>query len=325
MKDTDIEWADHTHNEWSGCDKVSPGCKNCYAESLSKRFPTLGNWGPGAPRKLTSEANLRKPLRWNEEARIVRLEAERTGKPYRRPRVFSLSLGDFLDPEVPAEWLAGLLNTVAKTPELDWLLLTKRPELWRERMDEVIRATHELDDDCGAGGCPTPHVWKWLSGIAPSNVWVGTSVEDQARADERIPHLLQIPARVRFLSCEPLLGPVDLENVSPTEPGTAFRPLTGPDGPSVHWVIAGGESGPGARPMHPQWVRSLRDQCQAAGVPFLFKQWGAWAPGLVIRDDDKRESVCLGGFPHPITMVRAGKKAAGRELDGRTWDQVPSS
>lgn len=298
-ENTAIEWADHTFNPWSGCTKVSPGCANCYAEKLSSRFDTLGEWGPGAERKRTSEANWRKPLKWNREAakappvwQCASCGAEdqlgdggykvgdcepctrcsgvaRVVK--KRPRVFCASLADWLDPEVPADWLADLLALIAQTPHLDWLLLTKRPELWRERMRAVerfcIRTNTKADARILVDG--------WLNvRKAPSNVWVGTSVEDQARADERIPHLLQIPARIRFLSCEPLLGAVDLENVSPTEPGTAFRPLTGPDGPSVHWVIAGGESGPGARFMHPQWARSLRDQCQAAGVAFFMKQIG---------------------------------------------------
>ena len=189
---------------------------------------------------------------------------------------------------VPAEWLADPLALIAQTPHLDWLLLTKRPELWRER----IHAACWPASSPGGGSLAA----AWKGGSPPPNVWIGTSVEDQQRAEERVPHLLKIPARVRFLSCEPLLGELDLGFLIDGEPWL------------VDWVICGGESGPGARPMHPAWARSLRDQCQEAGVAFHFKQWGAWAPSQYF------------GW----ACSRVGKKKAGRELDGRTWDEVPS-
>lgn len=199
-----------------------------------------------------------------------------------RPRVFCASMADWLDDEVPVEWLADLLRLIALTPNLDWLLLTKRPENWRARLNEAYVLDKSFDLTA-----------FWLAGRAPDNVWVGTTVEDQPRADERIPHLLRIPSRVRFLSCEPLLGSINFEEaLDPMMAVTADFRFHGLDG--IHWVICGGESGPNARPMHPQWARSLRDQCTASGVPFFFKQWGG-----------------------------TNKKAAGRELDGRTWDEVP--
>jgi protein gp37 len=166
----------------------------------------------------------------------------------------------------------------------------------------------------------------WLNGEPPANVWVGTSVEDQARADERIPALLSIPARVRFLSCEPLLGPVGVEQ--------ARKGLLG-----IDWVIAGGESGPGARPMHPDWARSLRDHGHAAGVAFFFKQWGEWAPqtqvpalalteksaanALYIHTDGTTCPASHGARAGRVTIQRVGKLAAGRILDGREWNEVP--
>ena len=366
-ENSSIEWTDHTWNPVSGCTKVSPGCANCYAEKLSSRFPHLGSWGPGAERKRTSAANWRKPLAWARAARAAVYPCHLCGKQATcfgvyedpqgqaprpacdgccghgcedgwckpiaelRPRVFCASLADWLDPEWPAEVLADMLALIAQTPELDWLLLTKRPQLWQERVTVAMAGCFDED--------PLTLMESWLGGDPPSNVWIGTSVEDQARAEERIPRLLEIPARVRFLSCEPLLGLVDLGLDDPIRYVQAGG-LPPPD-PIVHWVIAGGESGPGARPMHPAWARSLRDQCVEAGVAFHFKQWGAWEPGGTLPRRPNRSVICLhaagmtawtpdndhnpiaAGHPGWRIMTRVGKKAAGRELDGRTWDEVP--
>lgn len=375
MKDTKIEWCDHTWNPWIGCTKVSPGCANCYAAAMDKRFGG-GHWGKGAPRRRTSAANWRQPLRWNkktaydcpacgstflQETSAMKgmyweCDCSCTGTycTQRRPRVFCASMADWLDDEVPIEWLADLLDLIRRTPNLDWQLLTKRPEDWRGRMldAEVWARDNTAEDDRSSllarwiglwrmsrepGGPPPPH-----------NVWIGTTVEDQARADERIPHLLQIPARVRFLSCEPLLGPVDLESmwIDSIHADAAVRPLSGyvsSDGcyqpwtdkrHRLHWVICGGESGPGARPMHPDWARSLRDQCKADGVPFFFKQWGQWGP-LPDDADPDEEPWCdaifgefhteQSGFGFvegcrckegTMQLFRRGKKAARRLLDG---------
>lgn len=364
-ENTAIEWADHTFNPWSGCTKVSPGCANCYAERLSARGMTngkgertLGQWGPGAPRKRTSAANWRKPLRWDREAEPQPCEGccscssvghysplcDGSGLVSVRPRVFCASLADWLDPEVPAEWLADLLALIERTPHLDWLLLTKRPELWRERLEAATDWDGLIDGRLNQGA--DDMVSDWLKGLTPANVWIGTSVEDQQRADERIPHLLRIPARVRFLSCEPLLGPVTLPALEKLDRSGLRTAEIGNWGnvpaPRFHWVIAGGESGPGARPMHPEWVRSLRDQCQAAGVAFHFKQWGEWAPGgslpgkpngrvigvhaagMTAWTTDNDHNPFALGHPGWRVMSRVGKKTAGRHLDGRTWDEVPS-
>jgi len=274
---TAIEWATHTFNPWIGCTKVSPACANCYAETYAHRYGRA-EWGKGNPRSLTSEANWRKPLAWNRKA-------ERTGI---RPRVFCASLGDVFDEEVPDEWRDRLFDDlIDQTPHLDWLLLTKRPEQMRRYLN--------------GRRAPRP------------NVWAGVTVEDQQRADERIPILLDTPAAKRFLSCEPLLGPIDFAKV----PG--FNRL----GLSLHgwWVIAGGESGAHARPSNPDWFRSLRNQCVNAGVPFLFKQWGEWAPY-----DPRRATVKdIHFFGNSKTYAyRVGKKRAGRFLDGVLHDGVPS-
>lgn len=215
-----IQWTDHTFNPWWGCAKVSPGCTHCYAETFSRRTGA-DLWGAGKARRRTSVANWREPVKWDLKARgtldicvhcnapvlVMGMGVEcgcgiyGTAPKTRRSRVFCASMADWLDADVQAEWLADLLDLIHKTPRLDWLLLTKRPEFWRPRMEAAVA--------CGLGHAD---LWarEWLKGIAPRNVWIGTTVEDQKRADERIPALLQIPARVRFLSCEPLLEAVDL-------------------------------------------------------------------------------------------------------------------
>lgn len=225
-KDSKIEWTDHTFNPWTGCTKVSEGCAHCYAESLNKKFNGGRNWGVGAPRAVSSDAYWRQPFKWD-------VEAQRDGV---RRRVFCASMADVFDPEAPADVRKRLWNLIAATPFLDWLLLTKRPERVREF----------LPDPWGPNGWP--------------NVWLGTSVENQRRADERVPRLLNIPARVRFLSCEPLLGPVSLLRQDW---------LSG-----LHWVITGGESGRGARPVDPEWFRMLKADCEFGGVAFFMKQMG---------------------------------------------------
>ena len=258
-----IQWTDHTFNPWIGCTKVSPGCVNCYAETLdTMRFSkTLGegtknapvsHWGKGAPRHRTSESNWKQPLKWDKQAALTVGQGGIFGD-VARPRVFCASLADWLDDEVPREWQTDLLKFIEATPNLDWLLLTKRPENWEGVMTNALLDGVEM-------------VHEWVNGRPPENVWIGTTVEDQKRADERIPQLLSIPAKVRFLSCEPLLEAVDLY---PDGIGTG---IDIPDG--IHWVITGGESGPGCRPAKIEWFRFLRDQCADVGAAFFMKQLG---------------------------------------------------
>lgn len=272
-ENSNIQWTDHTFNPWIGCTKVSPGCTNCYAAAQDKfRSWTPEGWGAGKPRKRSAIANWKKPLKWNVTKQgepIVICDC--CGNQYagaasclhtqnvHRPRVFCASLADWLDDEVPIEWLADLLKLIHETPNLDWLLLTKRPENWRSR----IIAAAEISAPPMLG-----RLAAWLVGAPRPNVWIGTTAEEQKRADERIPHLLQIPAKVRFLSCEPLLERVDL----------TFTCFNGADSfgtmPGIHWVICGGESGSGARPMQIEWAQSLANQCKAANVAFFMKQLG---------------------------------------------------
>lgn len=305
-KKTAIEWTDHTFNPWWGCSRVSAGCAHCYAETLGHRFGV--EWGPLAYRRPASEDQWAEPLRWNASAK-------RAG---RRARVFCASMADVFDEVAPEHALTRLFDLTRATPWLDWQLLTKRPQ--------NIRAALPAD---------------WCNGYR--NVWLGVSVENQAAADERIPLLLQVPARVRFLSCEPLLGPVRLwweedgmvlgpgvQNEEERTPGSVDFPPEVLDYsyPAIDWVIAGGESGPGARPMHPDWARGLRDQCQGAGVPFFFKQWGEWAPLMAIDRITENLTVVKfspGTFENAFSIAKLGKKAAGRLLDGREWNEFPKS
>lgn len=270
---TKIEWATHTFNPWEGCTKVSPGCAHCYAEARNQRFSKGANWGKGKPRRRTSFVNWKKPIKWSREC--AENETHPANRFLERPRIFP-SLCDIFDSEVPIEWLADYLQLVFTTQNLDHLILTKRPE-------DCLTRIHSARDKCFYGA--RPWIQSWLDGSAPANVWIGTSVEDQQRADERIPALLKIPARVRFLSIEPLLAPVDIVNALPPPPANvSFKPGTG-WAHLIQWIICGGESGKGARPCHIEWIRSIVAQCKAAGVPCFTKQAGsnAWLDGKQIK------------------------------------------
>lgn len=328
MENSAIEWTDHTFNPWIGCTKVSPGCDHCYAEArMDKRLHRV-RWGAGQPRQRTQTWG--DPVKWNKRPFYACPECgwrgyaagSANGVPVcPRPQcaafvasaracVFCASLADVFDNEVPPQWRGELWALIRATPHLDWLLLTKR----------IGNARGMLPAD-------------WFDGWP--NVWLGASIVNQAEADRDIPKLLRMPARRRFLSMEPLLGPVDIA------PWLCdFELGRGSQFGNLHWIIVGGESGPKARPMHPAWARSLRDQCNAAGVPFFFKQWGEWAPGSGF-DMKPRGYVDHAGrsvnvdacedFPKDASSAdgwsvvhRAGKKAAGRLLDGRTWDEFPA-
>lgn len=289
-ENTKIGWTDHTFNPWMGCTKVSDGCKFCYAETLMDHRWRKVEWGPQGERKRTSEANWRKPLAWNKarwyQCGVCGWRSDFKATIWSRPRgvlcpkcqsdqmhstrqrVFCASLADVFEDRPELEpWRLDLFDLIEETPNLDWLLLTKRPENVMD-MTEPMRLS------------------LWSNGL-PDNLWIGTSVEDQTTADRRIGHLIQIPARVRFLSCEPLLAPVNLQpwfhlEGAPTTVPTLSRIPT-VMGKPISWVIVGGESGPQARPMLIPWARRLRDQCQAAGVPYFLKQMGG--------HPDKREAL----------------------------------
>ncbi len=320
MSKTEIEWATHTENWLAGCTKVSPACTNCYAESMTGRLATMPHAplryrdGVVAPDKA-GRARWTGAIRFDVRALAKVFDGLTNAKTPRR--VFANSMSDTFHADVPPESLAALAShiqtedVIGKIPRAGHvlMLLTKRPEnalAWqRDRFPDGL----------------------------PSWVWIGCTVEDQQRADERIPLLVQIEtAGVRFLSCEPMVGPIDL----------LYACFNGADSfgqmPGIGWVICGGESGPNARPMHPAWAKDLRDQCSRARVPFHFKQWGEWDPapghGAQAAVADAR-----GGGPHKFTgatveapadvwMYRTGKKAAGRLLDGvehNGWPAVRGS
>ncbi|KWZ35164.1 phage Gp37/Gp68 family protein [Burkholderia anthina] len=294
-----IEWTDHTFNPFIGCTKVSPGCDHCYAEHMMDTRLHKVVWGPHGERVRTSDATWREPIRWN--ARHDQFFAVHG----RRQRVFCASLADVFDNQVSDDWRADLFDLITATPNLDWLLLTKR---------------------IGNVAAMVPYDWTCPRRRWASNVWLGATIVNQAEADRDIPKLLAVPARVRFLSMEPLLGPVDLTSIP--WGGHRVSVLQGWTSPEhgLHWVIVGGESGPSARPMHPNWARELRNQCAAAGVPFLFKQWGEWIdhdqPGV---DMLGTADSALHPWPDGKHSVRLGKRAAGRHLDGRAHDEFPEA
>lgn len=280
MENSKIQWTDHTFNPWIGCAKVSPGCAHCYAETLMDKRWGKVTWGKGAPRLRTRAEYWKQPLKWNRQA--VPVGQNHPLYPIKRPRVFCASLADWLDDEVPIAWLADLLKLIHDTPNLDWLLLTKRPENWSGRLHEAMRKIHDGTDD---------FISSWLDGDPPINVWPGVSVESQKYANERIPELIKIPAAIRFLSCEPLLESVCVDAALP---GTYTADFATKHGSDIHWVICGGESGDGARPFRVDWARSLRNQCAGASA-FFMKQLGAnvvggefdkWVTRLEGKGDD---------------------------------------
>lgn len=337
-ENTSIEWTDNTFNCWIGCQLVSDACIGCYAEALNNRHKWADEWGPHGIRHRTSEGNWKQPLKWNRRA-------EKAGI---RETVFCASLADIFDnhKSILPEWRSDLWQLIRDTPWLDWQLLTKRPQ----------NIKRYLPDDWGDGY---------------SNVWLGTTVENQTEADRRIPILLDVPAKVRFLSCEPLLDELKIAHwlriswrcsycggyfggrhqvTCPNchkdngwcgshkfnNRNIAQSPLSrGQTGQGIDWIICGGESGPKARPMHPDWARSLRDQCAQAGVPFLFKQWGEFGQidGPMHRvlsagcfvDNHGTLLAGRGDNITPDILKRVGKKDAGRLLDNIEHNGFPEA
>lgn len=307
---TKIEWTNNTWNPTTGCSKVSDGCKNCYAARMARRLAAMGKPGytalpwtaaNAAANVVCHPKRLEIPLRWRKPRRI-----------------FVDSMSDLFHEQVPDAFIERVFRIMMLAGQHTYQILTKRPG----RM--LAWVTRWLDDACWpATGCPMFSDGERM----PGHIWLGVSVENQAAADERIPLLLRTPAAVRFLSCEPLLGPLNVT-----------RYLL--DGAHkwehrIHWLIAGGESGPGARPMHPNWARSLRDQCQAAGVPFFFKQWGGWDPHIGGLTEYGAQELCARGggrvakgyyiFDDCAIVTKTGGKYYHdtRELDGREWNEYP--
>lgn len=353
---TKIEWTDATWNPITGCSVVSPGCTNCYAMKLAgtrlKNHPTRAGLttdskaGPVWNGKVRfNESTLRDPLKW------------------RRPRmIFVCAHGDLFAENVPDEWIDQVFAVMALAPQHTFQVLTKRPERMRDyltraagngRQDirnhlawEVTSIVMNLwHPDWKSEGIDGPHRSRGIAAFTAwplPNVWLGVSVEDQKRADQRIPILLETPAAIRWISAEPLLGP--LEIVRHLELGHLYSEL-GLSSPGLDWVVVGGESGHDARPMHPNWARSLRDQCAATDTPFLFKQWGNWLGGIWEDDGDSGWFQPASAAHHPRIpyrqrhrdehwfadakwpegpgAIRMDKKHAGRQLDGVEHNGFP--
>lgn len=375
---TTIEWTDATWNIVTGCSVTSPGCANCYAMKLAGT--RLRNHPSRKGLTIDSKAG---PV-WNGQ---VRFNEEWLRQPleWKKPRrIFVCAHGDLFHENVPDEWIDKVFAVMALAQQHQFQVLTKRAERMR-----VYLTDEDLNNRfCAALGNMLDGDWIWQEGkrfrdridnlidlflgestddegdltfhadpMPLPNVWLGVSVEDQQRADERIPHLLATPAAIRFISAEPLVGEIDLTSIAwpldrPRFPETddlseARSALHEIEGTKLHWVIAGGESSPDARPMHPNWIRSLRDQCAAADVPFFFKQWGEWFPHKPRAGDDLGGDVRKGRvrivhptgednvqifeqtkrntIPNSTYMARVGKKAAGNFLDGRQHLEFPLS
>lgn len=314
---TKIEWTEETWNPIIGCSKVSLGCDHCYAERMANRLAHIKATAPhyGIAVKdgrwtgktlIGAESALEKPLHW------------------KKPRtIFVCSMGDLFHESVPYEWVNEVWGIMERCTQHTFQVLTKRPEMLVDYLSNALIYNH---------------------GILP-NVWLGVTAENQEQADKRIPILLQIPAAKRFVSIEPMLGPVDLSQINISIDRTiTHNVLTGipydwdygeeiPENriDGLDWVICGGESGPRARPMHPGWAISLRDQCVEAGVPFFFKQWGEWVdefhPAVIhgkheISDQFVKLDDDLMDY-RGVYMYRVGKKKAGHLLDSKEWRERP--
>ena len=351
MGKTKIEWCDSVWNPIRGCSRVSEGCRHCYAETMAARFSDEGQAYYHLAKRTPDGP------RWTGEVRLVQEHLEDPIRWTRPRRIFVNSMSDLFHEKLSITAQTDVFEVMAKCPQHTFQVLTKRADQLYKLKQIGVGVAYRLGQQKTPGFWPLP------------NVWIGVSVEDQANADMRIPLLLQAPVAVRFVSCEPLLGPVNLplaycnncfkfvgfklvnndkdygcincgcylNSMSPVNRPGSFHQVA-----PLDWVICGGESGPGARPMHPDWARGVRDQCVAAGVAFHFKQWGEY--GLYDAQKDShiaREDQTICVFPDgsiqsnaeafsmhadkPWWMLRLGKKRAGRELDGREWNEFPTS
>lgn len=354
---THIEWTDSTWPVVQGCDPVSPGCTNCYAVGVLNRLAANPNPKISAPLKEVTETHKGK-LRFTGK---VALREDRLDWPlkWKKPRmIFVPSHGDLFHKDVPDAFIDRVFAMMAVCRPHKFQVLTKRADRMR---DYVNRANDQWqgNSDSFADRFQGAMDWNyaWINDIDDMewplpNVWLGVSAEDQQRANERIPDLLDTPAAIRFVSAEPLLGAIDLNRIClvPQKPGSAragvhIDALTGKFVESglpyadrgLDWAICGGESGKDARPMHPAWVQSLRDQCAAYHVPFFFKQWGSWRPAhpgdpfaagkwMHVNGDTFGPVEGEAFYPAPLSthVVRSGKKAAGALLDGVEHKQFPT-
>ena len=343
-----IEWTNESWNPIVGCSKVSAGCENCYAEKMAHRLAMIGKTQPIYSQVETDQS----PYGWNSKTVFVESALEKPLHWKKPRRIFVCSMGDLFHESVPDAWIDDVFNIASLCDQHTFQILTKRPERMAEYIDCLNQDTQYRANVLDLDAVDVDDRWPL------PNVWLGVTAENQVTADERIPVLLKIPAAKRFVSVEPMLSAVDLtkcridvertlnafsgrlayDNEYPhTHGGISDR--KGGDA-SIDWVICGGESGPGARPMHPDWARSLRDQCKDAGVPFFFKQWGAWLDfnhmdnsidafdaerRLDNHPDAYRSHIFHIGkiLGYNMKVYRTGKKIAGRLLDGVEHNEYP--
>lgn len=307
-----IEWTEKTWNPVIGCDKVSAGCKNCYAMRMAYRLmhnPKMAGRYAGIAQKTASG-----DINWTGEVKVLHDQLT-IPLATRKPTVFFVnSMSDLFHESVPFEFIDLVFEVMERCPQHTFQILTKRPEVMLHYFDNRLLST------------------------ALPNVWMGVSVENQQAANDRIPYLLRVPAAVRFLSMEPLLGPVTFRWASwhphteetardITVNGNKFKGHGQYDGiDGIDWVICGGESGPGSRPMHPDWVRTIRDQCKEAGIAFFFKQWGTYLPAEENVSDATFIDTgrVVPSELNPTMFVKVGKTLAGRLLDGVLHDEMPT-
>lgn len=302
MSQTKIEWCDTVWNPTTGCSPISAGCERCYAARFAKRLVGRYGYPKDEPFRVTLHPErLEEPLKWKKPR-----------------RVFVNSMGDLFHEDVPGRFINEIWMVMRNAIQHTYLILTKRPE----QMLAWTRAAAR------AKGWPINEIW-------PDNVWLGITAENQQAADDRIPILLEIPAAVRFVSCEPLLGPINLSNIRDGKGrldalrGVIVYPTGDPQYTEqgypcrkLDWVICGGETGPNARPMHPDWVRNLRDQCRDAGIPFFFKGWGEWHEACPPDDEIWNGHPPTLRHEHGAYFIRLGKKNAGCILDGEVWNKL---
>ncbi len=347
MPKTKIEWTEYSWNPVTGCTPISEGCRNCYAARMAKRLAGRCGYPKDEPFKVTLHPErLEEPFSW------------------RKPRrVFVCSMGDLFHPDVPEKFIYDIWDVMVKNRQHTFLILSKRPDRMKSFIERVM--ANRMDYAYMLGNTPEgKEVRKWAQRPI-QNIWLGVTAENQEQADKRIPVLLQIPAAVRFVSVEPMLGPVNLTRINlgvqktrgygsrqiiwdalsgwekQYETNRSLRSMfqqtpkcmSNDIGGRLNWVICGGETGPGARPMHPDWVRDLRDQCVRTGVPFLFKSWGEFAPSPDTEMGSEYWVTPDGNFgrwdysdpsmPVSTCMDKVGKKAAGYLIDGQEWRQFP--
>ena len=338
---TKIEWVTNldgtkgeTWNPITGCTKISEGCQNCYAERMSKRLAGRCGYPKENPFAVTLHPDkLDQPLKW------------------KKPRmIFVCSMGDLFHDDVPNKFIYDVWDVMVLNKQHIFLVLTKRPDRMKSFIEKLM--TNRMNYASTFGNTLEGKEARRWAQKPVQNIWLGVTAENQQRADERIPILLQIPAAVRFISVEPMLGSVDVSYylsycgscnapINKMDPSWRWNgicwehkcpsnhPLLGYFAAytGVDWVICGGETGPGARPMHPEWARSLRDQCQAAGTPFFFKQWGKYISISQMPEDTYRAwDIHHGtevGWEHDKPVWKVGKKFAGRLLDGREHNEYP--